>query len=70
MVRVAVRAVVVVLAATLKATLPAPLPLAPAVTVSHAALLVAVQAQPPGAVTATDPVPAAAVNDWVVAEML
>jgi hypothetical protein len=34
-------------------------PLAPAVTVIQAALLVAVQVHPVGAVTATDPVPPA-----------
>lgn len=39
-----------------------PLPLAPPVTVSHEALLVAVHAQPVAAVTATLPVPAAALG--------
>jgi len=65
-----VRALAVVFAVTLNATLPAPLPLAPDVTVSQAAPLLAVQAQPLGEVTATEPVAAAAVNDWLVAEML
>ena len=37
-----------------------PLPLAPALIVSHAALLAAVQPQPVAAVTVTDPVPPAA----------
>ena len=46
-----------VLAATLNATEPFPLPLAPEVTVTHAALLLAVQAQPLPADTATVPVP-------------
>ena len=41
-----------VLAAALKATVPFPLPLAPLVTVSQpVSLLIAVQVQPPGAVT-------------------
>ena len=40
-------------------TVPLPLPVAPAVIVSHASLLVAVQAQPVDVVTATVPVPAA-----------
>ena len=43
-----------VLAVTLKATLPLPAPLCPEVTTIHAAWLVAVQAQPAAAVTATD----------------
>ena len=43
------------LAATLYETVPLPLPLAPAVTVIHAALLVAVHAQPAPAVTVTVP---------------
>ena len=38
--------------------------------VSHTALLVVVQAQPAGAVTVTDPVPATAVNDWLADEMV
>ena len=68
-VSVAVRALSSVLAAALNATAPAPLPAAPDVTVSQAALLVAVQAQPAGAVTVTEPVPPAAVNAWLVAEI-
>lgn len=50
------RVVVALFAATDRFTLPVPLPVTPAVTVIHAALLVAVQAQPAGAVTVTDPV--------------
>ena len=50
--------------------MPVPLPLAPDVTVSQLALLDAVQAQPAGAVTVTVPVPPAAANDWLVAEMV
>ena len=46
-----------VLAATLNVTEPFPLPLAPAVTVTHPASLLAVQAQPVPAETATVPVP-------------
>ena len=49
-----------VLAATLNATEPPPLPLAPEVTVTHAALLPAVQAQPLPADTAIVPIPPAA----------
>ena len=70
MVRVAVRAVVAVLAVAAKATVPAPLPLAPDVTVSHAAPLAAVQAQPAGDVSVTDPAPPAAPSDWLAAEMV
>ena len=46
-----------VLAATLYVTDPSPLPLAPEVTVTHAAPLLAVQAQPVPADTAIVPVP-------------
>lgn len=46
-----------------KATLPLPLPLAPCVIEIHDALLDAVQAQPPPAVTETVPVPPAAGTD-------
>ena len=46
-----------VLAPTLNATLPSPLPLAPAVTLTHAALLLAVQAQPVPADTPTVALP-------------
>lgn len=48
-----------VVAATLNCTVPLPEPLLPCVTVIHGTLLVAVHAQPPGAVTATEPVPPA-----------
>ena len=68
-VNVAVRVAVVVFAAALNATGPVPLPLAPEVTVSHAALLVAVQPHPVGAVTVTEPAPPAAVSAWLVAEI-
>jgi hypothetical protein len=59
-VSVPVRELVDVFAATLKLTVPLPLPLAPAVTVIHAALLVAVHAQPVVVVTLVLPVPPAA----------
>jgi hypothetical protein len=52
-VSVPVRCVVTVFTATSNVTEPFPLPLAPAVTVIHAALLVAVQAHPVAAVTVT-----------------
>ncbi len=45
------------LAATVKPTLAEPVPLAPEVTAIHAALLVAVHAQPAGEVRATVPLP-------------
>ena len=70
MVSAAVRAVGDVLAATLNDTVPGPVPLPPAVGVSHTALVVVVQAQLAGAVTATDPLPATAVNDWLAVEMV
>jgi hypothetical protein len=55
------------LAAIVKLTVPLPLPLAPAVIVSHEALLVAVHAQPAGAVTATGvPAPPAAPAVWLL----
>ena len=63
------RLVVAVLAATLNAVVPGPVPLAPAVTLIHAALLAAVQAQPAPAVTVLLPVPAAAVNVWLLGEI-
>jgi hypothetical protein len=50
-------------AAALNATDPLPLPDAPDVTVNQVSLLVAVQAQPVAAVTATVPVPPVAVTD-------
>jgi hypothetical protein len=53
MVAVPVRALVAVFAATARLTVPLPLPLAPLATLSHAAPLDAVQAQPAGLVTAT-----------------
>ena len=65
-VSVPLRCVVLALAAALKPTAPPPLPLAPLVTVSHDVLLLTpVHAQPVGAVTAVDPVPQAAVTDWL-----
>ena len=51
-------------------TEPFPLPVAPAVMVSHASLLTAVQAQPVDVVTATVPVPAAAVGLADAGEMV
>ncbi len=54
---------VVVFAAMVNELDPAPLPLAPLVRVIHAALLAAVHAQPVGAVTLVEPVPAAALTD-------
>ena len=62
-VSVPVRAVVDVFAATVKLALEEPEPVAPLVTVIHAALLVVLQAQPEPAVTAVLPVPPAALND-------
>jgi len=62
-VSVALRATLDALAVTLYVTVPFALPLAPAVTVSHAALLVAVHAQPVAAVTLTEPVPVGAGSD-------
>ena len=58
-----------VFAATLKDMVPGPVPLAPPVTEIHAALLAAVYAQPVPAVTVLLPVPAVAVNVWLVGEM-
>jgi hypothetical protein len=51
-----------VFAATSNVTEPLPDPLAPPVTVIHAALLVAVHAQPVAAATVLLPLPAEAVN--------
>jgi uncharacterized protein YhhL (DUF1145 family) len=62
-VTVPVRVVVAVLAATLNVTEPFPDPLAPAVTVIHEALLVAVQLQPLPAVTVIVPEPPVAATD-------
>ncbi len=66
---VPVRVDVDVFALMLKLTLPLPAPDAPAVTVSHDALLTAVQAQPVPAVTAVLPVPPPAAIDNVVGEI-
>jgi hypothetical protein len=66
-VSVPVRDVVLGLAATLNATVPLPLPVAPLVTVSHGvSLLTPVHEHPAAAVTVVDPVPPAAVTDWLV----
>ena len=69
-VSVPVRGVVAVLAATLYVIDPLPLPVAPAVTVIQASLLVAVHAQPPAAATVTVPVPAAEVGLAVAGEIV
>ena len=53
-----------VLAATEKFTVPFPVPLPPEVTVTNAALLIAVHGQVEVVVTVMLPVPAAGVNDW------
>jgi hypothetical protein len=67
MVSVPVRELVLPLAVALNATVPLPLPLAPLVTVSHDVLLLTpVHAQPASVVTVVDPVPPAAVTDWLV----
>ena len=58
-----------VFAATPNVTEPVPDPVAPPVMVIHDALLDAVQPQPVAAVTLLLPVPAAAVNDWLVGEI-
>ena len=65
-VSVPVRLEATVFAATLKAAVPFPDPVAPLVIVIHAALLVAVHAQPVAALTVLLPVPPAAVNAWPV----
>ncbi len=67
---VADRELLPALGATLNATLPGPLPFAPDVTVSHAALLDAVHPQPLPTLTATDPLPPAATNAWLLVERL
>ena len=54
---VPVRGVVVVFAAAVYETEPLPVPLDPALMVIHESVSVAVQSQPPAAVTATVPVP-------------
>jgi len=53
----------------LNPTAPLPVPAVPDVTVSHAALLLAVHAQAAVVVTATVPVPAVAGAVWVVGEI-
>jgi hypothetical protein len=53
----------------LNPTEPFPVPVAPLVTVSHDVLLLTpVHAHPAGAVTAVEPLPAAAATDWLVGE--
>lgn len=60
-----------VLAAAFNVTVPFPLPLEPAVTVSHAALLVVVHPQPVAVDTATlIPVAPDAGTDWLVGLMV
>lgn len=59
-VSVAERADVPLFAAAENATVPSPLPVAPDVIVTHEFAVVAVQSQPPGAVTVTVPLPPAA----------
>jgi hypothetical protein len=63
MVSVPIRAFCPVLGATPKLTAPLPAPLPTEVIVMKPALLVAVQAQPPGAAMVTLPVPPVAVKD-------
>jgi hypothetical protein len=70
MVRVPVLVAVVPLAVTEKPTDPFPDPLAPEVTVIQAALLTAVQLQPPGEVTLAEPVAPEAPTKIEVGEML
>jgi hypothetical protein len=67
---VPLRLVVEVFAATENPAVPVPDPDAPLVTVIHAALLVALQAQPEPAVTVVLPEPPAAANDWLFDAML
>jgi hypothetical protein len=61
--RVAALGTVVGLTPVLKLTVPLPSSAAPAVTTIHPALLVAVHAQPVGAVTVAEPFPPAAPMD-------
>lgn len=68
-VSVPVRLEATVFAATVNVTEPLPDPLAPPVTVIHAALLAAVQLHPVAAVTALVLLPPAAVNDCAVGEI-
>jgi hypothetical protein len=67
-VRVALRDEVAVFAVAVTVTVPLPDPLAPLVSVSQLALLVAVQVQPAGAVTVTEPLPPPATMFSVVAD--
>jgi hypothetical protein len=68
---VPVRPVVDALAATVYETVPLPLPVAPAVTVIHAALLAAVHAHDAAfAVTATVAAPPVCVGELAVGEMV
>src|SRR5215831_257769 len=66
---VPLRALLLLVAAAMNATEPLPVPLVPAVTVSHVALLTAVHAHEPPAVTVTEPLPPAAGTDWLVGEI-
>ena len=68
MVSVAVRALVVPLAATLNPTVADPEPLAADVSVSQAALLLAVHPQALAVDRATDPVPPVAATAWDAAD--
>jgi hypothetical protein len=65
-----VREAVPVFAVAATVTVPLPVPLAPAVTVIHELLLVAVQLQPPGAVTATLVLSPAVANAFDVGEIV
>jgi hypothetical protein len=56
-------------AATSNVVNPSPLPLAPPVTVIHAALLTADHEQPSGAVTDVDPLAVLAPTVWLVGEI-
>ena len=67
-VRSPVRCVEKVLGATVKVADPAPEPVAPPVTVIHAALVAAVQAQPVVVATVADPFPPAADTVWLVGD--
>jgi hypothetical protein len=68
MVTVPVREVPAVFAATFSDTVPLPVPVAPAITVIHDALLVAVREQPVVPVTVTLTVPPAAAAVVLVAD--
>ncbi len=69
-VSVPVRLDATVFAAMLNPTVPLPDPVAPLVTVIHAALLAAVHEQPVATVTPLLPVPPDAANDWPVGEIV